>query len=218
MAKKKALTGLFLALVLVVSCAPKPEFQPIFKGIVFAGSIPVAGQKPAPQTQLFPTPITQPVNQSQIQLSWPTNARRFGVAFGQYSDYQPQGHTGIDFDVAEGSPIYSAGEGTVVYTGWFPQSWTSQGHGNTVWIYHGLAQNGKPLFSVYAHLSQFLVKPGDRVQKGQQIALSGNTGAGSGPHLHFAIRLGGGFQYEGTDSNGRNWADGQWVNPDNWIS
>jgi len=170
----------------------------------------------APQTQ--PTlSVIQSTNQGQIQLSWPTNAPRVGVPFGQPSIYQPQGHTGIDFGLDQGSPVYAAGDGIVVFTGWFPQGWTSQGHGNTIWIYHGLTQDGKPLYSVYAHLSQFLVKIGDQVQKGQLIAYSGSTGAGSGPHLHFAIRLGGGFQYEGVDSNGRAWSDGQWVNPDDWV-
>ena len=76
-----------------------------------------------------------------------------------------------------GTPVSAAAGGVVV---------TSEPHsdyGNIVEVDHG---NG--LISRYAHLSRSLVKPGDVVLKGQQIAEVGTTGRSTGPHLHFEVR------------------------------
>ena len=51
--------------------------------------------------------------------------------------------------------------------------------------------HGKGLESVYGHLSKTLVKPGDRVCRGQEIGLSGSTGRSSGPHVHYEVRIDG---------------------------
>lgn len=48
--------------------------------------------------------------------------------------------------------------------------------------------HGQGLLTLYLHLSKFLVKEGDTVEKGQEIALSGGTGRATGPHLHLAVR------------------------------
>lgn len=167
-----------------------------------------------------PSPTIPGVGQSVI-LKWPTAAERYWKwPFGVKTDYQDS-HTGLDFKVSYGKPIYSVGDGVVVFTGWFPQTpeynYPNMGHGNTVWVLHGFLEDQRPLYSVYAHLSSFSVKAGEKVVVGHQVGLCGSTGAGDGPHLHFAIRLGGGFQYGRTDANGRSWIDGQWVNPDEWV-
>jgi murein DD-endopeptidase MepM/ murein hydrolase activator NlpD len=63
------------------------------------------------------------------------------------------------------------------------------GYGYTIDIAHSC--NGATYTTRYAHLSSFKVGAGTLVSKGQPIAISGNSGAGTGPHLHFEIRLGG---------------------------
>lgn len=86
MDKKSLCACLFLVLVLVASCAPKPEFQPVFKGIVFAGSIPVAGQIPiaafAPHDQVTSFSVEKTGNSEQNLNTAPTITKK---ADGKYS-------------------------------------------------------------------------------------------------------------------------------------
>ncbi|MFJ4686127.1 M23 family metallopeptidase [Streptomyces sp. NPDC091377] len=91
-------------------------------------------------------------------------------------------HSGQDFAVPTGTQVYAAHGGTVVKAGGNGGG-DGPAYGNAVVIKHG---NGT--FSQYAHLSKVNVKPGQVVKTGQKIALSGNTGNSSGPHLHFEIR------------------------------
>jgi murein DD-endopeptidase MepM/ murein hydrolase activator NlpD len=89
-------------------------------------------------------------------------------------------HAGVDFAGPVGTPIFAAAGGVVVTAELEPS------FGNTVEIDHG-----KGLSTVYAHTSRILVKPGDLVRKGQQIALVGTTGRSTGPHLHFEVHVNG---------------------------
>jgi murein DD-endopeptidase MepM/ murein hydrolase activator NlpD len=89
-------------------------------------------------------------------------------------------HTGVDFAAPVGTPIFAAAGGVVEAAERHPE------YGNLVRIDHG---NG--LSTWYAHTSRFLVKAGDIVRKGQQIALVGATGRATGPHLHFEVRVNG---------------------------
>ena len=89
----------------------------------------------------------------------------------------PSFHTGIDIAVPEGTPVRAAASGTVTFAGWH------EGFGVLVVIDHG---NGYE--SYYGHLSKLLVSEGQRVSAGDVIALSGNTGLSTGPHLHFEVR------------------------------
>ncbi len=95
-------------------------------------------------------------------------------------------HSGIDIPVPVGSQVVAAADGVVIYAGYLG------GDGNTLIIDHGGG-----LETLYAHLSQFLVRVGDKVQAGQTIAHSGGAagspGAGysTGPHLHFETRVNG---------------------------
>ncbi|HMN59419.1 MAG TPA: peptidoglycan DD-metalloendopeptidase family protein [Anaerolinea sp.] len=93
------------------------------------------------------------------------------------------GHLGIDIAAAMGAPIYAADSGVVVYA-----APIGGGYGNMVMIDHG---NG--FHTLYAHLSQILVRCGSNVIKGQVIAYAGSTGNSTGPHLHFEIRYLGAF-------------------------
>lgn len=89
-------------------------------------------------------------------------------------------HAGLDIKVSSGSKIVAANAGKVILARSYG------GYGKTVIIDHG----GK-ISTLYAHNSKLLVKEGDKVARGQQIAKSGNTGVSTGPHLHFEVRING---------------------------
>lgn len=89
-------------------------------------------------------------------------------------------HEGLDIGASHGSDIKAAGTGKVVFSG------TRGGYGLLVEIDHG---NG--ITSRYGHCSKLLVKPGDTVNRGDVVAKIGSTGASTGPHLHFEVRLNG---------------------------
>lgn len=85
-------------------------------------------------------------------------------------------HQGIDMAAPSGTPVLSAENGKVVYSGW------KSGYGNFVAVDHGYGYE-----THYAHCSQVLVRTGQTVTKGQQIAKVGSTGHSTGPHLHFEV-------------------------------
>ena len=97
-----------------------------------------------------------------------------------YEAYFGHPHNGVDVSLPEGSPVPAAMEGTVVFAGW-----NDQGYGNLV-----IVQNG-PWTTYYGHLSAIGVQVGQEVQRGEVIALSGNTGVSTGPHLHYEVRYDG---------------------------
>ncbi len=90
-------------------------------------------------------------------------------------------HGGIDLAVPPGTPVFAAGGGTVIFSGL--STW---GYGYTVVIAHGST------LSLYGHLNGAFVGCGETVTAGQNIAVTGNSGRSSGPHLHFEIRGPGG--------------------------
>ena len=87
-------------------------------------------------------------------------------------------HKGLDFATAIGTPVKASCGGTVAKAGW------GSGYGYVVYINH---EDGRQ--TRYAHLSKILVKVGQKVQQGERIALSGNTGVSTGPHLHFELLI-----------------------------
>jgi murein DD-endopeptidase MepM/ murein hydrolase activator NlpD len=86
-------------------------------------------------------------------------------------------HEGLDFRVTTGTPVAATNSGTVILAR--PLYF----EGNCVMIDHG-----QGLITLYLHLSEFKVKEGDAVEKGQIVGLSGGTGRATAPHLHFAVR------------------------------
>jgi hypothetical protein len=88
-------------------------------------------------------------------------------------------HEGIDLGAPIGTAIVAAKEGTVQYAGRYSRS-----YGNAVVLDHG---NG--VTSLYAHCSKVTVKSGDKVERGQTVALVGMTGRTTGPHVHFEVHL-----------------------------
>ena len=89
-------------------------------------------------------------------------------------------HEGIDIAVGTGTPVHAAATGTVIYAGWM------SGYGNIVVIDHGSG-----LSTAYGHNSSLGVAQGTAVGAGAVIALSGNTGHSTGPHVHFEVRVNG---------------------------
>jgi len=87
-------------------------------------------------------------------------------------------HKGIDFVLPVDSEVYASAKGIVKKVNY------SKGYGKSIEIDHG---NG--ITTVYGHLNKIIVRIGDEVNIGQKIALSGNTGMSTGPHLHFEIRI-----------------------------
>jgi murein DD-endopeptidase MepM/ murein hydrolase activator NlpD len=89
-------------------------------------------------------------------------------------------HKGIDITAPKGAPIQAPAGGVVTSTGW------RSGFGNTVTISHGYGVTTK-----YAHASKILVKSGERVKRGDRIALIGKTGLATAPHLHYEVHVNG---------------------------
>ncbi|MFK0203092.1 M23 family metallopeptidase [Streptomyces lavendulae] len=112
----------------------------------------------------------------------PVKSYTLSATFGKGGTMWSHKHSGQDFAVPVGTPVKAAAAGTVVKAG--PNGGgDGPAYGNAIVIKH--ANN---TYSQYAHLSKIQVKIGQKVSVHQQIALSGNTGNSSGPHLHFEIR------------------------------
>lgn len=86
-------------------------------------------------------------------------------------------HNGWDIAIPTGTPVHPTQEGTVYFAGQY------KGYGNLVAIEHG-----KGYISMYGHNAEILVKPGMYVTPKTVIALSGNTGRSTGPHVHYEVR------------------------------
>jgi murein DD-endopeptidase MepM/ murein hydrolase activator NlpD len=89
-------------------------------------------------------------------------------------------HEGIDVSAPMGSPIEAPAAGVVTDAGW------ETGYGNTITIDHGFG-----IVTKFAHASKLLVHTGQRVSRGQRIALVGNSGLATGPHLHYEVHVNG---------------------------
>lgn len=89
---------------------------------------------------------------------------------------RPAFHEGLDISVAVGTMISAPADGVVVFTD------RESGYGKVLRINHGYG-----FTTLYAHLDRFLVKEGDRVTRGQQVAKVGMTGRTNGPHLHYEV-------------------------------
>ncbi|MCX4512426.1 M23 family metallopeptidase [Streptomyces sp. NBC_01619] len=126
----------------------------------------------------------KPVAAAKKANAWvkPVAHYTLSASFNQGGAMWSHKHSGQDFAVPVGTPVKAAGGGVVVKAG--PNGGgDGSAYGNAIVIKHG---NGK--YSQYAHLSKINVGIGQTVKAGKLIALSGNTGNSSGPHLHFEIR------------------------------
>ncbi len=93
-------------------------------------------------------------------------------------------HSGIDIGGINGGKIRASNSGKVIYAGWYG------GYGKVVIIDHGII-NGKAITTLYAHMSGYIVSPGQNVLKGQVVGYEGSTGYSTGPHCHFEVRVNG---------------------------
>lgn len=87
-------------------------------------------------------------------------------------------HSGIDIGAPMGAPVVAAGSGTIVSAGW------QGGYGKAIVIQHNGVQQ-----TLYGHLSEIFVQPGQTIEQGMVIGRVGSTGNSTGPHLHYEIRM-----------------------------
>jgi murein DD-endopeptidase MepM/ murein hydrolase activator NlpD len=120
-------------------------------------------------------PATGPVGSTAF--IWPV-----GNHFLSGYDYAPY-HLAIDIAAATGTPVVASDAGTVIYSGW-----NDTGYGYLIEIDHN---NGYQ--TIYGHMSSLAVSCGQSVGQGQYIGAAGSTGKSTGAHLHFEVRLNGGF-------------------------
>ena len=119
---------------------------------------------------------------ASVPATWPARGwvtSDFGQRLDPYTADRVM-HTGLDIAAEHGKPVYAPSDGVVVFAG--PEG----GYGNVIVIDHGYG-----IKSRYGHLAQMLVRAGDRVMRGQQVAAIGNTGRSTGPHLHYEVRVNG---------------------------
>ncbi len=89
-------------------------------------------------------------------------------------------HSGLDIATREGVEVVAPATGTVIFAG------EKAAYGNCVVVDHG-----RDITTLFGHLQRFIVKPGDKVERGQHIGNVGNTGRSTGPHLHYEVRING---------------------------
>lgn len=124
---------------------------------------------------------------AKLNPTWvkPVSKYTLSATYGTGGGMWASKHSGQDFAVNVGTNVKAVHTGTVVKAG--PNgAGDGPAYGNAIVIKHGTGSSAK--YSQYAHLSKVKVNVGQKVDKGQSIALSGNTGNSSGPHLHFEIR------------------------------
>src|SRR5512133_1176291 len=173
---------------------PKPTIAPFRFVLPTPGAEPVSGWRPP----LYPIPwavsaydhfyFARPIAADHV--NWPLANYRYGGVF-----FAPNiVHTGVDIDADEGTPILAAGPGTVVSADWGLYTEApgnkSDPYGQAVVLRHDFGYKGQTLFTVYAHMSKIIAVVGQHVETGDVLGLVGHTGATTGPHLHFEVRLG----------------------------
>ncbi len=145
--------------------------------------------------ELFPLKTFTWQQDDQVEpalFAWPTQSRYITQVFGANPEYYAQfgldGHEGLDIGVRINSDVKAIGGGWVYSSKAQHEEHRSHPYGKQVRIDHG---NGYK--SIYAHLNNVLVVPKQRVEQDELIALSGNTGNSTGPHLHLTIKHNGKF-------------------------
>lgn len=173
---------------------PRPTIAPFRFFLPTPGAEPVSGWRPP----LYPVPwavsaydhfyFARPIAADNV--NWPLADYRYGGVF-----FAPNiVHTGVDIDANEDTQILAAGSGTVVSADWglYTEAPGNQSdpYGQAVVVRHDFGYKGQTLYTIYAHMSKIIAVVGQRVETGDVLGLVGATGATTGPHLHFEVRLG----------------------------
>jgi murein DD-endopeptidase MepM/ murein hydrolase activator NlpD len=172
--------------------APAPVAVP---AVAKTDQLPVRGQVVATAPLFGPDSYEQPLQPRMVSPQLPplapadTYLPKGGAVFNGYI-WPAQGeltsgygwrwgrmHKGIDVAAAVGTPVVAAAPGTVTYA-----EWNDGGYGNLVEITHSDGSS-----TLYGHNDRLLVREGQEVEQGQQIAEMGSTGFSTGPHVHFEV-------------------------------
>jgi murein DD-endopeptidase MepM/ murein hydrolase activator NlpD len=147
--------------------APKadPMFRSLFDGWKKMDAVPAGG--------VLAVPSQKPVKEFRYTSG-------FGVRGNPFSGHGGEMHPGMDMAAPTGTPVYATADGIV------SRAERAGGYGNLVQLEHG-----KGLETRYGHLSRILVHDGQRVHRGDLIALVGSTGRSTGSHLHYEVRIDG---------------------------
>ena len=146
----------------------KEVHKEVVKEVVLMDAVPKIVER---GTKIPPTFI-KPISGGRLTSRY---GRRTSPTRGASSN-----HKGVDWGIPRGSSVVASSGGTVTKAGW------GGGYGYVVYIKHPGGAETR-----YAHLNKVLVSAGQTVKQGQKIALTGNTGISTGPHLHFELRLNG---------------------------
>jgi murein DD-endopeptidase MepM/ murein hydrolase activator NlpD len=171
-----------LPLHLVLALLSSPDPGPVAPGITElpGGGSPAFRARAVDAAPAPRSPIeTEHRDPPEMRAALP----RLSSHFGQRGDPFRRGarmHYGVDMPGRLGTPVLASAPGVVRFAG------PAGSYGGMVEIDHDGA-----LATRYAHLSRILVRPGDRVELGQAVALMGSTGRSTGSHLHFEVRVGG---------------------------
>lgn len=173
---------------------PTPSPVPFQFNIPTPGAEPISGWRPplysipwamSPYDHFY---FARPIAADNV--NWPLAQYRYGGVF-----FAPDVvHTGVDIDAIMDTPILAAGAGTVISADWglYTEAPGNQAdpYGQAVVLRHDFGYNDQALYTIYAHMSKITAVVGQHVVTGDVLGLVGDTGATTGPHLHFEIRLG----------------------------
>lgn len=167
--------------------------------VPFQFSLPTPGAEPITSWRppLYPVPwaiapydhffFTRPIAADQV--NWPIADYRYGGVFFGINVV----HTGVDISAPKDTPIHAAGAGTIVWADWglFAETPGNQNdpYGLAVAIRHDFGYNDQQLYTIYAHMNSLNVIRGQHVEVGDVIGFVGATGATTGPHVHFEVRM-----------------------------
>ena len=176
---------------------PAPTSTPTLEPLRFTLPVLTAEPRSAWRPPLYPVPwalslhdhfyFIRPIPADQV--NWPVADYRYGGTF--FGDVV---HSGVDIPADMGSPVLAAADGVVIWADWGLFSGAPGNdrdpYGKAIAIRHDFGYQGKPLFTVYAHLSRIETVVGRKVRQGEMIGKVGDTGITTGPHLHFEVRWG----------------------------
>ncbi len=176
----------------LATVAPMPETQLL--EIAFPTSIPE--EAPDWRPPLYPIPwalsshdhfyFARPIAANVV--NWPLWNYRYG---GTTPAWEGVVHTGIDIDAPLGTPVRASAPGRVLWAGYgvYAGKFDSKDpYGLAVTLQHEFGFDGEKLYSIYAHMNEVYVQPNQMVNTGDILGIVGQTGATTGPHLHFEVR------------------------------